>query len=1200
MLLGMGMVSAYGNYSWNTHLNNGIVSYYKLNETSGTLAQDSLGLNNGTIIGAVSVNTPGIVGSSYNFTGSSGKVNLTANNPTPTVNFTICLWANLTTALGTGRYAYNSEINNRTNVLFGSDNKITAQLGNPAINIKDTVDYTNSTWYHVCVSSYNTTSGRNGSLYVNGVLKNSAMWNGDSITSTTTNIGGSGSNFWLGLIDEVGIWNRTLNSNEIGRLYNAGIGTTYNTVFGQDCGISPTDGCTISNTVNFNQGDYYNSIIINASNLVVNCNNSNLSGDLINDGFNITQYQVNVTIKNCRMSNYWHGIYAKGLNNSILQDNIINYTGSVAVWLEKGSNRNVIERNIIDNANTGIGVYGISLESRDNIIRNNSVLNSTYNSIDLFAISNYNNITNNYVWHSNYNGVGIMVNRNSNHNYVSLNNVSSTKADGIQIAGLAHGGLTELSQYNTIDNNTVTNAGAECIASPASCPQGIIINWYASNNIIKNNFVYNTTGNGIEESLVALNNSYISNIVNSSRNFGIEINPFSSASLCNNIMQNDSLGLDTGSNILYDCGSISERSFTSGMTFSSLDYDIIFSKINLAGWWRFLNYSGSEDNATYTADYSGNGYGLTINGSSVTGGGVYFNGIPGAGGYGLDGISAPLLFPENFTLYVKVKPGLSFLPSSSGLPGLIATRQGTPAGYVLAYQLSTRKIAFGVDNSTSIFTSINSNTLANDSNQVYGIVAKFNGVNITLYINGTQESTKFISNNTLNYGSKGFNVGRWRGTNETYNGTFYEVRVYNTSLSDDEISKLNKVNLNINISFVGLNITTDRLIQNEENVTFYNLSYSFKGIVFNISTIVINNTNNQTDFGQLLQLTRESGIGTYTMPPIQNYSINASNLTSALIYYQNNTPLGILNNSILLNFNGTNYVYLLNNYNITEGVSRAFDPIWISSSTATSKHLASNLSQAVNATSIFTGLTDCYHLTGITSSDASNGITQVYSAPDSCQSSTQATLTLQIQNTSDQEISFAYFTGGTGGGGGSSGGDSNFSYNETIICKNSYNFIIDHADTKGIITYTEAELLSLSNKITNELNTLISTETIRPYVNDYVNKCSFYKKLPFSTQTPEKNTTTSYTFENCDYKIDKEVLGFDLDNSIKFNEIQTGISCQAISTLKYLVSFKELNGGQDYAVNGIKIYLLIVGLFGLIMIYLGKSNKKLYKLIKAK
>ena len=60
-------------------------------------------------------------------------------------------------------------------------------------------------------------------------------------------------------------------------------------------------------------------------------------------------------------------------------------------------------------------------------------------------------------------------------------------------------------------------------------------------------------------------------------------------------------------------------------------------------------------------------------------------------------------------------------------------------------------------------------------------------------------------------------------------------------------------------------------------------------------------------------------------------SINLLNKTNALVYFSNNSGF-ICSSECSLMLNPMNYSFVLDNFNLTEGVSRLYSPITISSS----------------------------------------------------------------------------------------------------------------------------------------------------------------------------------------------------------------------------------------------------------------------------
>jgi len=65
--------------SWTASLETDLVSWYKLDETSGTTASDSHGGNDGMILSQVGLGEDGIINKSMNFTASGSQVNTTSD-----------------------------------------------------------------------------------------------------------------------------------------------------------------------------------------------------------------------------------------------------------------------------------------------------------------------------------------------------------------------------------------------------------------------------------------------------------------------------------------------------------------------------------------------------------------------------------------------------------------------------------------------------------------------------------------------------------------------------------------------------------------------------------------------------------------------------------------------------------------------------------------------------------------------------------------------------------------------------------------------------------------------------------------------------------------------------------------------------------------------------------------------------------------
>ena len=218
--------------TWEADLKTDLVSYYKLDETSGTTADDAHGSNDGTNSGAT-VNVAGKIGKAYDFDGTSDYVTLPQILNSPS-EFSVQMWikSDVVNTVEQRYIAYNNDGVYFTISLNGGTNNLIRGYCEGASGgswTDSTTAYTVTGWHHIIL-----TAKENDvvSLYVDGSLIGTA-------TAITTfedlgselarNIGkGRISDSWAnGLADEVGIWSRVLSSEEIEFLYNHGTGLTY-------------------------------------------------------------------------------------------------------------------------------------------------------------------------------------------------------------------------------------------------------------------------------------------------------------------------------------------------------------------------------------------------------------------------------------------------------------------------------------------------------------------------------------------------------------------------------------------------------------------------------------------------------------------------------------------------------------------------------------------------------------------------------------------------------------------------------------------------------------------------------------------------------------------------------------------------------------------------------------------------------------
>lgn len=204
--------------SFSQSLTAGLVSYYRLDETTGIVLDDMIahhGTNNGATRGVA-----GKVNNSFDFDGAGDYVSITG--VTTSTSFTISMWVNASASDG---YLFDSQTGRTILGRHSSEaDYLSYYDGTSWKTSSQTFSGLQGSWNHVVL----VVSGTNAKIYVNN---NNVM--DKSVTSRsiggTANVGisydANVNTAYTGTIDEVGIWNRTLNTTEIAELYNSGTGT---------------------------------------------------------------------------------------------------------------------------------------------------------------------------------------------------------------------------------------------------------------------------------------------------------------------------------------------------------------------------------------------------------------------------------------------------------------------------------------------------------------------------------------------------------------------------------------------------------------------------------------------------------------------------------------------------------------------------------------------------------------------------------------------------------------------------------------------------------------------------------------------------------------------------------------------------------------------------------------------------------------
>jgi hypothetical protein len=208
---------------WAGIANAGLVGLWRLDEGTGTTANDHAGTNHGTLVGGTSWTT-GRLGSAVTFNGTTGRINISAAVQT-TEPMSLCGWFNTGSTTGvqpvlTIQAATNS--NMLRLILYQSKVQGQTQTGGSSALAASTDNYPLSVWAHGCVIFSSTTLRY---VYLNNVK------GPDNTTSrtlptglTTTYIGGTVSTdeFMNGSLDEIRVYSHALSAGEIARLYIRG------------------------------------------------------------------------------------------------------------------------------------------------------------------------------------------------------------------------------------------------------------------------------------------------------------------------------------------------------------------------------------------------------------------------------------------------------------------------------------------------------------------------------------------------------------------------------------------------------------------------------------------------------------------------------------------------------------------------------------------------------------------------------------------------------------------------------------------------------------------------------------------------------------------------------------------------------------------------------------------------------------------
>lgn len=250
--LSISLVSA----EWTPNLDEGLVYYYNLDETSGQAIESVNGLVNGAVEGATQGAT-GKIANAYYFDGMNDRVSLGDVNEVEGINeLTVSVWVKTTNP-----NQYSALISNGGNLdasftLMMRDGGATVSLiSNPACYSSDTPSIADGNW-HLLTAVYDG-KANDIRIYLDGTLSvtrsDASLSCLGEIPTTPTKLSIGGMSYsqtahsFNGFLDEVGFWNRALTPEEILQLYDNGNGLSYNQIDSDGDGFFTIKDCDDTN-----------------------------------------------------------------------------------------------------------------------------------------------------------------------------------------------------------------------------------------------------------------------------------------------------------------------------------------------------------------------------------------------------------------------------------------------------------------------------------------------------------------------------------------------------------------------------------------------------------------------------------------------------------------------------------------------------------------------------------------------------------------------------------------------------------------------------------------------------------------------------------------------------------------------------------------------------------------------------------------
>ena len=200
----------------------GLVGYWRLGESSGTVACDSTGHNNGTYVGRVTLGEPGAISGDPDTAialDGTGQVSIpSASSLNVGDDFTIEAWIRRATTKTGNDEVIASKQNGAWVLMFNESDQLTLRRSNVADVATANVATTDTGWHYVVA----TKNGPSTHLYIDGKDVTGTVANQTMENNTEPLAIGQSSNnaYFNGSIDEVALYNQVLTPTQITTHYN--------------------------------------------------------------------------------------------------------------------------------------------------------------------------------------------------------------------------------------------------------------------------------------------------------------------------------------------------------------------------------------------------------------------------------------------------------------------------------------------------------------------------------------------------------------------------------------------------------------------------------------------------------------------------------------------------------------------------------------------------------------------------------------------------------------------------------------------------------------------------------------------------------------------------------------------------------------------------------------------------------------------